>query len=101
MIFRPEITSLILTAFRAKTAFPRLFSDRLFTVSTCLSSNATNSIQVSIPKPPNYTFTPSVTHSSRGVAKVDLEAPHGSDDGDDGLDGVAVDYSLVLLTFFF
>lgn len=43
----------------------------------------------------------SVTHSSRGVTEVNLEAAHGSDDGDDGLDRVAVDHSLVLLAFFF
>ena len=38
------------------------------------------------------------THRPGGVSKVDLKAAHGSDDGDDGLDGVAVDHSLVLLT---
>ena len=38
------------------------------------------------------------THRSGRIAKVDLEAAHGSDDGDDGLDGVAVHHRLVLLT---
>ena len=41
----------------------------------------------------------SLTHRSGCISKVDLEASHGSDDGDDGLDGVAVDNGLVLLTF--
>lgn len=39
-----------------------------------------------------------VTHRSGCISKVDFEASHSSDDGDDGLDGVAVDHSLVLLT---
>ena len=41
------------------------------------------------------------THGSDGVSEVDLQAAHGSDDGDDGLDGVAVDHCLVLLTLLF
>lgn len=42
----------------------------------------------------------SFTYRSGRIRKVDLEASHGSDDGDNGLDGVAVDHGLVLLTLF-
>lgn len=38
------------------------------------------------------------SHRSACVSEVDLKATHGSDDGDDGLDGVAEDHSFVLLT---
>lgn len=38
------------------------------------------------------------THRSGWISKVDLEATHSSDDGNNGLDGVAVDHGLVLLT---
>ncbi len=40
----------------------------------------------------------SFTHRSGCISEVDLEASHRSDDGDNGLDGVAVDHGLVLLT---
>lgn len=36
------------------------------------------------------------THRSGGVSKVNLQVPHGLDDGHDGLDGVAVDHGFVL-----
>lgn len=42
----------------------------------------------------------SFTYRSGRIRKVDLEASHSSDDGDNGLDGVAVDHGLVLLTLF-
>lgn len=38
------------------------------------------------------------THRSGCIGEIDLEAPHGSDDGDDGLDGVAVNHNPVLAT---
>lgn len=38
------------------------------------------------------------TYRSGCICKVNLEAPHCSDDGNNGLDGVAVDNRLVLLT---
>lgn len=43
----------------------------------------------------------SLTHRSGCICKVNLEASHSSDDGNDGLDGVAVDHGLVLLTLLF
>lgn len=35
------------------------------------------------------------------VSEVDFQPPHGSNDGNDGLDSVAVDHCLVLLTLLF
>lgn len=45
------------------------------------------------------TRRPALTHRSGRIPEVDFEAAHGADDGDDGLDGVAIDHGLVLLTF--
>lgn len=101
MTFRQqEKTSEIMTTFRANSTFPRALALDCSNVSPSFFSNTTNSIQVSTLNRLNYTPL-SRTHSSCGITKVDLEAPHGSDDGDDGLDSVAVDHSLVLLTFLF
>lgn len=55
-------------------------------------------ITVQKPKVGLFLESRPATHRSGGIGKVDFEASHSSDDGDDGLDGVAVDYGLVLLT---
>lgn len=38
------------------------------------------------------------SYCSGRISKVNLETSHSSDDGNNGLDGVAIDHSLVLLT---
>ena len=38
-----------------------------------------------------------MTHLSVGVGEDDAEVGHGPEDGDEGLDGVGVDYGPVLL----
>lgn len=81
------MTSEIMATFRPKS----LLNDGLFVFTSGLQSKPT--------KITSFSF--STTHSSCGIAKVNLEAPHGSDNGDDRLDGVAVDHGLVLLTFLF
>lgn len=48
-----------------------------------------------------YRCTVFNTHSPGWVTKVNLQPPHCSNDSNNGLNGVTVDNSFVLFTFFF
>lgn len=58
--------------------------------------NVCESTQVGCGRNEAHQATNPVTHRSRCVSEIDLESPHGTNDGDDRLNSVAVDNSFVL-----